>query len=223
MSFSAPSKTTILLLRVRPVRRRSVCLAWPFAKNFHFTSDQPFAGALRRRVDHLEQVPIAGLFHLLVNLLSHLRPQAFRSAANSERQTHCRIAPARPERVFFRNRSSVSPGKPDDHVGREGDILARRAQLVDQPKIFLRGVGAMHRLENSVRPGLQRQMDVLAKFRQIAQRRDQIRAKTDRMRRSKTQTLEAINVVHRFEQLDEGAFVRPGSATSATVGNSWRP
>src|SRR4030095_1059551 len=47
---------------------------------------------------------------------------------------------------------------------------------------------------------------VFAKLRQFAQRRDEIRAKSDRMRRSKAETLQTINVVHRFEQLDEGAF-----------------
>ena len=51
---------------------------------------------------------------------------------------------------------------------------------------------------------------MFAEFRQIAQRLDEIVAKSDRMRRGKAEPLQAIDLVHRLEQLHEGTFVRLG-------------
>ena len=85
MRSSSPSKTTILLVRVRPVRRAGFVLLGPSHKNFDFASDQPLVRALRGRIDDREQVLIALLFHLLVDLLSHRRRRRFAAAANSER------------------------------------------------------------------------------------------------------------------------------------------
>ena len=91
----------------------------------------------------------------------------------------------------------------------------RRPNSLDQIEIFLGGVSAMHRLQNSVRAGLQRQMHVLDQLRQGGERADQIVAKTDRMRRSETQAFQAVDLVDGFEQLHERTLVVDASEIRA--------
>ena len=49
-------------------------------------------------------------------------------------------------------------------------------------------------------------MDVRAEFRQIGEGGDEVVPVTDGMRRGEADTLNAIDFVHGFEQLDEGGF-----------------
>ena len=78
----------------------------------------------------------------------------------------------------------------------------------------------MHRFQNPVRTRLEREMNVLGDFRQIGERLDQIVAKSDRMRRGKTKPLQTIDLVHGFEQLDEGALaVRPSGTRAGQRGS----
>src|SRR5450755_4218628 len=57
-----------------------------------------------------------------------------------------------------------------------------------------------------VRSRLERKMNVLGDFRQISQCLDKVVAKSDWVRGGKAKPLQTVDLVHRFEQLDEGAF-----------------
>src|SRR5205814_3687672 len=76
----------------------------------------------------------------------------------------------------------VFAGKTDDDVGRNRDSIAGRAYSVDERAIFVGGVGPMHRLEDSIRTGLEREMDVFGKLGQFCKSLQQIVAKPDRVR-----------------------------------------
>ena len=52
--------------------------------------------------------------------------------------------------------------------------------LLDKVEIFLRRVGAVHRLQNAGGAGLQRKMDMLDQFRQPGESLDQIVPEADR-------------------------------------------
>ena len=64
--------------------------------------------------------------------------------------------------------------KADDEVRGQHDVGPRGADAVDQPQIVLRRVLAVHRLQNRVRPRLNRQMQIGHQLRHIAMRSDQV-------------------------------------------------
>ena len=101
---------------------------------------------------------------------------------------------ARPLVIVFR-----LAGESYDNVGRDCDTVARLPDASDKIDIFFRGIGAVHRFEDSVGARLQRQMNVLSQFRQTRDRINQVVAKTNRVRGSKTKPFESIDFIHRFE------------------------
>src|SRR5205085_3099307 len=100
--------------------------------------------------------------------------------------------------------------KTDDHVCGDGDFFSCFSNSPHERTIFVGGVRAMHRFQNAVRAGLDRKMNVFRQLRQFSQRSQQIVPKSDRVRRSETQTLESIDGVDGFEQLDEWALAIHG-------------
>ena len=67
------------------------------------------------------------------------------------------------------------------------------ANSVDQLRIFLRGVSAVHRFENSIRARLQWQMHMLGEFRKPRECVDQVIAETDRVRRGKPKRFKPVD------------------------------
>ena len=100
-------------------------------------------------------------------------------------------------------------GKADDDIGGDGDVRAGGADAADELEIFLRRVGAMHRLEDAVGAGLQREMDVLDELRQPGEGLDQIVPEADGMRRGEADALDALDLVDGLEQLHERAISPP--------------
>src|SRR5207249_11378060 len=69
-----------------------------------------------------------------------------------------------------------------------------------------RRVSAVHRVEDSVRTRLQRQVNVLDQFRYSRECVDQVIMKSNRMWRRKAESFEPVDFVHSFEQLHKRAF-----------------
>src|SRR5439155_9056502 len=98
--------------------------------------------------------------------------------------------------------------EPHDYIGGDCDATARLSNLANQIHVFLSGICAMHCFENFIGAGLQRQMNVLGKFRQPRDCVDQVLAEAARMRRSESESLKSVDVVNGFKQLNKrGLFV----------------
>ena len=75
----------------------------------------------------------------------------------------------------------------------------------------------MHRFQNFVGAGLQRQVNVLGEFRQTRDRVDQVFAEADRVGRRETQPLQPFDLVNGFEQLHKWRFTVDLRKLVATV------
>src|SRR4030095_3491061 len=95
----------------------------------------------------------------------------------------------------------------DNDVGRQRDPWAGGANFVDQLRVFFCRISPVHRLENSIRSRLQRQMPLLGQFRQVGDALDQVITEADRMRRGKAQTFQPVDRADGFEQLHEWALL----------------
>ena len=95
----------------------------------------------------------------------------------------------------------------NNDVGRNRDAFARLPDSPDKIDIFFRSVSAVHRFEDLVGTGLQREVNVLDQFGQARKCLDQVVPESDRMRRSKAEPLQSVDPVHRFEQLHKWTFI----------------
>ncbi len=102
-----------------------------------------------------------------------------------------------------RKSASVSPGKPDDDVGREREVGDRRPQVIDEPQVAVARVRAAHRLEDSAGAGLKRQVRVLADRGALRHRSDDVPAKVLRMRAREADPLDARDRVDGAQELGE--------------------
>src|SRR5882724_90711 len=199
-----------------PHQTRAVCFAGAFAKHFHLVSNQPFENPANRFVYYLEQILIALFFDVFVDLIRDFRR---RSIPTRRITKHERVI-----ELDFLDQIACLPvvvvrlaGKPDDDVSGDRNAIACPPDALDQIEILLRGVRAVHRFQDLVRAGLQRQMNVLGKFWQSGDCVDQVVAETDRMRRSETKSLKPFDLVNGFEQLHERGFVVDLRKFMATV------
>ena len=135
-------------------------------------------------------------------------------------------APARPTPQNRREAWKLLSGFGDDSSLYPWRVRASRDVMqswrddpdaLDEIEILLRGVRAVHRFQDFVRAGLQRQMNVLGKFRESRDCVDQVVAETDRMRGRETKSFKAFDLVHRFEQLHKRRFVVDLRKFMATV------
>ena len=90
-----------------------------------------------------------------------------------------------------RKSASVSPGKPTIRSGRQRKIRDRRSQLLDQPQVALSRIRPPHRLEHAARPGLERQVCVLADCYALGHRLDHVAPEVLRVRACEADPLDA--------------------------------
>ena len=97
-------------------------------------------------------------------------------------------------------------GETDDQVGREGQVRDGGAHLVHEPQEPLAAVSATHRLQDSRRAGLERQVRVLADRVALGHCGDHRRPEILRMRAREADPPDSVHGVAGAEQLAE---VRP--------------
>src|SRR5262249_36701495 len=94
----------------------------------------------------------------------------------------------------------------DDNVGSKRNPGRDETNPVNELRIRFRGISAMHRFQDPVGCGLQRQMNMFGQLWQPSKRFDGILSKTDRVRRCKPDTLKSVDLVDSFQQLNKRAF-----------------
>ena len=93
--------------------------------------------------------------------------------------------------------------KADDEVGRDGDCGERRPHPADFFEVLGHGVAALHPVQDAVRPGLRRQVEVRRDVSAGGERFDHRIVDEARVRRQKSQSPDSRDPRHFGEQLPE--------------------
>ena len=110
------------------------------------------------------------------------------------------------ERQRLREVGLGLPRKPDDHIGRQGDVRQEVADLSDQIQIALAAVASPHGRQHAGRARLDRQMKMPADLRQPRHRLEEPIGDVPRVRAGKSDALDARHVMNRLEQAAEVAI-----------------
>ena len=95
----------------------------------------------------------------------------------------------------------------DDDIGSNRRVWNLLANLIEDAQELLRAVGTAHVLQDLIRAGLQRHMQLRAHRRGFRHGVDNIRGKFCRVRGGKPQTLEAVDLSHLAQQLRESEAI----------------
>src|SRR6476660_9290567 len=199
-----------------PHQARTVCFAGAFAKHFHLASDQAFKNPAIRFVYYLQQILIALFFQIFVDLIRHFRGGSIAPRRITKHESVIELdfldQIARLFIIFF-----CFARKSDDYISGYRNAVARPPNSPDKVDVFFCRIRAVHRFQDFVRARLQRQMNVLGKFRELRDCIDQVIAETNRVGGSETKSLKAFDLVNGFEQLHERGFVVDLRKFMATV------
>ena len=177
-------------------------------QQFHFGTDQFAVGIQRDLLLQFDQPVVAFLHHRLGDLIGHGARR--RAGTNRVLESEGTGEAGLPDHIegFLEVRFGLAR-EADDDIGGDGGMRHGGAHLLDDAQEAFLSVGTPHRLEYSVRTGLQRHMQLRAHVRGLRHRLDDIVGELGRMRRGEPHSFQSVDITAGTQQFREGTTVAP--------------
>ena len=172
-------------------------------KDFLHCAEERGIAAVRVLLEHAEQRLVALLLHGIGHLVG--QGGGGRAGPDGILEDVGHVVIARLEQLARLSEILVRlAGEADDDIGGKIHGGPHAPEVVDDLPVALARVGPVHRAEDAVAAGLQRQVDVFAEFLEPAVGGDEVVLEPARMRRGEADAAHAGDGVDALEQLHEG-------------------